>query len=1044
MAQAQQQASSTDSKPALSLSEQLDAALDHAGHLLPDQAPIRVFIHHNTLHAFQHLHFHDAVKRAKDVYDAEPYVSETRFREFLAKRRIDKTDLAAALKDQLPDGGSNSLLGGLLKVSTLRELALSNPIRRETAASLRWLLEERDESLRLRRDVPHDARARILNETAEWLTLILEAGGENAVMRLGLAVTGLASLSDIEDALGQELSGSRARRDLYALLRDDPEPMCVSALFTRCKELAAGYVTPQQTAESVHLPRDVIRAHTGEDSYDAIFPELIRLCAAYLDDGLATWTMPRREQGFYVAARALIANGAGAPRAIAHAARTDFEAQEKRAATAREVVLEILSELGVTDGQLEPFIEALLLTLPGWAGMMSRLQRHPDDRPHGGAPASLLDFLAVRLTYERAALRATFGHDVTATKRAIQDFHSANRVVRDESIVEAHRLFQLLSLAGISAPALRNVSRSEAHEALSELDALDELTRRRIFQEAFEHHHRVETLDALSLFRPNASLAKPQRAARFQLISCFDEREESFRRQLEEVEPDCMTFGAPGFFGAAMRFRALDEPHSVPLAPVVIKPVHEIEERPRHSDASLLEARTKRRKLWARLNQQAHRGTRSLWRGTILNLALGLLAALPLFLRVLSPRAAGKLRRFTGTLLFPTPRTQVTIHRDDVSDADEATRGFKVDERALRVATVLENIGLIDNFSRLVFVLGHGANTMNNPHKSAYDCGACGGRQGGPNARVFARMVNDPEVRSSLAARGIVIPTDCVFVGGQHDTCSDAVSMFDEDSTPVSHRELYAATKAIVLEARERNARERCGRLFSAPTDPSQREALAHVESRAEHLPEPRPEFGHATNAVAIIGRRGLSRGLFLDRRAFLLSYDPTIDHDGKILERTLAAATPVGAGINLEYYFSHVDNERYGAGSKLPHNVTGLIGVMTGHASDLRTGLPRQMIEIHEPVRLLIIVEATPERLLDIASRQAEVKELVVNRWVQWVSLHPETGAMQVFTDRGFEPYVPRATSLPSAEDSRGVYQGHRDFVAPAVIRRGKPAWAA
>jgi len=75
-----------------------------------------------------------------------------------------------------------------------------------------------------------------------------------------------------------------------------------------------------------------------------------------------------------------------------------------------------------------------------------------------------------------------------------------------------------------------------------------------------------------------------------------------------------------------------------------------------------------------------------------------------------------------------------------------------------------------------------------------------------------------------------------------------------------------------------------------------------------------------------------------------------------------------------LEYYFSHVDNERYGAGSKLPHNVACLLGVMSGHASDLRTGLPRQMIEIHEPMRLLILVEATPERLLDIARRQPEV----------------------------------------------------------------------
>jgi len=238
--------------------------------------------------------------------------------------------------------------------------------------------------------------------------------------------------------------------------------------------------------------------------------------------------------------------------------------------------------------------------------------------------------------------------------------------------------------------------------------------------------------------------------------------------------------------------------------------------------------------------------------------------------------------------------------------------------------------------------------------------------------------------------------------------------------------------------ARARNAQERCRRLFSAPRAPSPAEALRHVEARSEHLAQPRPEFGHATNAVAIVGRRALSRGLFLDRRAFLISYDPTIDPTGAILERSLAAAVPVGAGINLEYYFSHVDNERYGAGSKLPHNVSGLIGVMTGHASDLRTGLPRQMIEIHEPLRLLLIVEATPERLLEIAGRQAEVKELVVNRWVQLVAMDPDTGAMQVFTDRGFEAYHPAPVELEHKSSSFEVCRGKREPIAPCRIESG------
>jgi hypothetical protein len=146
-----------------------------------------------------------------------------------------------------------------------------------------------------------------------------------------------------------------------------------------------------------------------------------------------------------------------------------------------------------------------------------------------------------------------------------------------------------------------------------------------------------------------------------------------------------------------------------------------------------------------------------------------------------------------------------------------------------------------------------------------------------------------------------------------------------------------------------------------------------------------------------VVGRRELSQGLFLDRRAFLVSYDPSIDPSGVVLERTLAAVGPVGAGINLEYFFSTVDGERLGSGTKLPHNVTGLFGVMNGAASDLRTGLPKQMTEIHEPVRLHLIVEATPEMLTEICRRQPAVAELVMGEWVRLAAVHPET--RQIFT---------------------------------------------
>ncbi len=1035
-----------------SVAQRVQHALEHVGHLLPDQAPIRVFIHHNTLHAFQHLHFHEAVLQGKEVYGAEPYVSEARFREYLGAGRITERDLDAALRDQIGEEERTTFVAGLLDLKALRMLRLRYAIETETAASLRWKVLEEEVFKRVRADASSEARNRLISETQRWLRLMLEASTLEAARQAGAFVTGEQGEEKIAGALARDHALKLSAESLREGLDEHAEALCVSALWVACREAAQGYLPDAAHSErTLRQHRDVMLERSGQDVYDLVFPILIRLSAAYLDDGLAQHPMPQRELGFYRSVRALVAHGSTPVSRWLRAVKRTFAEQEQRNASAMDVVLEALQDFGVSDGEVEHYLERMLLTLPGWAGMMARLERNADDRPSGGPPASLLDFLAVRLVYERAALQKIAASQPGSPKLALmardRPTH-AYGAAGDHA--GPHRLFQVMQLAGIAAPRLRALAKTEAHDLIRAIDSFDEIWRRRIFQEAFEHHHRCQILNAMSAHRASLQIPEPVRRPSFQLISCFDEREEAFRRQLEEVDPSCQTFGAPGFFGAAMRFRAMDEHGAVALAPVVIKPTHEVEERPRHSDVALHEARTQRRRLMARFNAELHRGSRSLWRGTILNAALGLVAFLPMLTRILSPRNAGRAKRWASERLLPSPRTELSIHHDISSDADVSDagpkpvvarqKGFKIDERVTRVAMVLENIGLTHVFSSIVIVVGHGATTLNNPHKSAYDCGACGGRQGGPNARVFAQMANEPDVRRALDERGIHIPDDTWFVGGQHDTCSDSVVLLDLDHVPESHRELLAQAMLKVHAARARTAQERCRRLFSAPNDPSPELALKHVEGRSEHLAEPRPEFGHATNAIAVIGRRAITRSLFLDRRAFLLSYDPTIDTTGAILERTLAAATPVGAGINLEYYFSHVDNDHYGAGSKLPHNITGLIGVMSGHASDLRTGLPRQMIEIHEPVRLLVIVEATPERLLAIAGKQAEVRELVVKRWIQLVSLDPDSGAMQVFTDRGFEPYTPERVVLPQADSSRDFYRGHREFLPPAQIKSSKP----
>ena len=352
------------------------------------------------------------------------------------------------------------------------------------------------------------------------------------------------------------------------------------------------------------------------------------------------------------------------------------------------------------------------------------------------------------------------------------------------------------------------------------------------------------------------------------------------------------------------------------------------------------------------------------------------------------------------------------------------------------VIRILEDTGLAKKLSSMVVMIGHGSSSLNNPHESAYSCGACSGGRGGPNARAFATMANDPQVRSLVSEAGIQIPSDTWFVGGYHNTCNDRLEYFDLDRVPVSHRTLFRRIEAKVSEARTRNAHERARRFQTVPLDATVAETLTLVEQRSEDLSEARPEYNHATNALCFVGNRWWSRGLFLDRRAFLTSYDPALDDDqNRILTRILQAVIPVCSGISLEYLFSTVDPESYGCGSKLLHNIVGLIGVMTGAASDLRPGLSAQMVEIHEPMRILFVIEASPEAIEAILEKNPGLGRLVRGQWVRLATFDPGASTMYLHNGVGFQPYSANIDDLPKVNSSLEWYRNWRDHLGFASI---------
>jgi uncharacterized protein len=331
------------------------------------------------------------------------------------------------------------------------------------------------------------------------------------------------------------------------------------------------------------------------------------------------------------------------------------------------------------------------------------------------------------------------------------------------------------------------------------------------------------------------------------------------------------------------------------------------------------------------------------------------------------------------------------------------------------VEIVLKSTGVVENFAKIIYIIGHGASSTNNTHYAGYDCGACSGRPGSANARAFSYIANNNEVRKLIRNRGIVIPDTTEFIGGMHDTTRDEFLFFDEELLSPESLEIHKKNLPVFEKALEANAKERSRRFVSINTKWPVKKVHEKVKLRSVSLFEPRPELNHATNTLCIIGRKQINDHLFLDRRSFLNSYNYELDPDGTFLLTIINAAAPVCGGINLEYYFSRVDNEKLGAGSKLPHNVMGLIGVANGFEGDLRPGLPIQMVEVHDPLRLLMIVEHDPQVVLKTIQKNESTYEWFVNEWVVLCVVNPHDGKIYRFKNELFEQYDPLTKDLES-----------------------------
>jgi uncharacterized protein YbcC (UPF0753/DUF2309 family) len=1018
----------------------LSEVIEHASHLLPAQGPITVFIHHNTLHAFEDLPFHEAVKKAAHVFGCQPYLSEDRYREALRRGRIRFAELQEVLEQDLGDRAGEQIpcFGTRLE---LRLAMLQYPLRIGPTEELIWYVAEANALRRVRQEVSSAVRARMIAETRRWVIRDLRGGSDPFLNGHGNEAPRRPRGQGVSESLTELLD--RFRVSAIENWSDDRwESFTLQALWRVCcdgvRDVPAFTAPPPLAVRH----RDVLLEATGVDTDLLVQDRLIPFCAAFLDQGLAHWTLPGRDEGFYRSFCSLYRLPGGPPDRWLRGLDAEAGRLLDEGIGPLESIRESLTILGVVEEEWERFLSATLLALRGWAGMVQQVEIRGDRAVRPVPAGSLVEFLAVRLLLDRFAA-SYMARTALGITTPVRSFWSLARGWVDPhwppSVEQrAFPVFELAQVLGLSPDVLHRLTRPEWGAIVREIETFSGLERRRVFHLAYERRFYEQALDAVALHSRSPAETPPQ--PRFQAMFCIDEREESIRRHVEELAPDAVTFSTAGFFSIAMYYRGVADAHYVPLCPAVIRPQHWVAEQAVDRLEKAHQRRAMTRRALGKASHRFHIGSRSFAEGAVLTAVVGVLASFPLIARTFFPRLTSRIRKTLGRFVQAPPLTRLQIERTEPTPGPEGGQiGFTVDEMTEITERVLRETGLTSGFSRIVLAIGHGSTSMNNPHESAHDCGACGGAVGGPNARALAQMMNDPRVRGRLADRGLVLPPETVFVGGLHNTSSEAVTFYDLDLLPESHRQDFEAVRADIERACDRDAHERSRRFYSAPLTHSFAAARQHVEARAEDLAQVRPEWGHATNAITIVGRREWSRGLFLDRRAFLTSYDPTQDDpESTILARILSAVFPVCAGISLEYYFSYVDNTGFGSGTKLPHNIASLLGVMDGAASDLRTGLPWQMVEIHEPVRSLFIIETTPEAMLRIMERNPGIGRLCRNGWIELTVLHPETREISNFRGGEFRPYRPRATVLPRAASSVDWYRGWRDHLEFATIEPG------
>jgi hypothetical protein len=502
-----------------------------------------------------------------------------------------------------------------------------------------------------------------------------------------------------------------------------------------------------------------------------------------------------------------------------------------------------------------------------------------------------------------------------------------------------------------------------------------------VWQRALEVGYQRQLALKLGMAAGGSAVALPTSSIEVQAAFCIDVRSERIRRALEAAWPGVQTLGFAGFFGLPVAYTPLATAARRPQLPGLLAPAIEVTDRVLRSDDDAVDDASQGVAAQARRQRFAQSGplqTASRWPGAAFS-----------FVETAGFAYLGKV----GQWLRPKPTQRAQDDMDGVPMrlrplCRPALVGLDTEAKVALAAKVLHAMGLERYIAPLVLLVGHGSQSENNAQAAALDCGACCGQTGEVNARVLARLLNEPAVRDGLRNQGLEVPAATRFVAALHNTTTDEMEGLDLDLLPPDARARWDALQPVLAQAGDQVRRERAPTLGLDPQLPFAR-LLAQLRRRASDGAETRPEWGLAGNAAFVIGPRHRTQGAVLDGRSFLHDYDAAQDADGSVLELLMTAPMLVTHWINWQYHASTCDPQHLGSGNKVLHNVVGgQIGVFEGNGGDLRIGLSRQSLHdgerwLHEPLRLTVVIDAPAEAIERVIAAHRVVQDLLDHGWL-------------------------------------------------------------